>query len=97
MSLMPLGRRVAPSRRDGIRTCFSRSRPVFSTREVRRRSIREMCSDPPIRRPHVRAAVRGGYGLFYVPNNTSNYRLDGCSLATEMISRSTTIRTLRLS
>jgi hypothetical protein len=29
--------------------------------------------------------VRGGYGMFYVPNNTSNYRLDGFSLATEMI------------
>jgi hypothetical protein len=29
--------------------------------------------------------VRGGYGIFYIPNNTSNYRLDGFSLATEMV------------
>jgi hypothetical protein len=29
--------------------------------------------------------VRGGYGMFYIPNNTSNYRLDGFSLATEMV------------
>jgi hypothetical protein len=29
--------------------------------------------------------ARGGWGLFYVPNNTTNYRLDGFSLATQMI------------
>ena len=28
---------------------------------------------------------RGGYGIFYVPNNISNYRLDGFSLATQMV------------
>lgn len=29
--------------------------------------------------------VRGGYGMFYIPNNTDNYRLDGFSLATQMV------------
>ena len=29
--------------------------------------------------------ARGGWGVFYIPNNTSNYRLDGFSLATQMI------------
>ena len=29
--------------------------------------------------------VRGGYGRFYIPNNTDNYRLDGFSLATQMV------------
>jgi hypothetical protein len=29
--------------------------------------------------------VRGGYGIFYVPNVVSNYRLDGFSLATQMV------------
>ena len=29
--------------------------------------------------------VRGGYGIFYIPNNTENYRLDGFSLATQMV------------
>lgn len=29
--------------------------------------------------------VRGGYGVFYIPNNTENYRLDGFSLATQMV------------
>src|SRR5688572_3976328 len=29
--------------------------------------------------------VRGGYGIFYIPNNTNNYRLDGFSLATQMV------------
>jgi hypothetical protein len=28
---------------------------------------------------------RGGYGMFYVPNNVSNFRQDGFSLATRMI------------
>lgn len=28
---------------------------------------------------------RGGWGLFYTPNNTNNYRNDGFSLATQMI------------
>lgn len=28
---------------------------------------------------------RGGYGLFYVPNNVDNYRLDGFSLSTRMV------------
>ncbi|HEU0140308.1 MAG TPA: TonB-dependent receptor [Bryobacteraceae bacterium] len=28
---------------------------------------------------------RGGYGMFYVPNNVSNFRADGFSLATRMI------------
>ncbi len=28
---------------------------------------------------------RGGWGLFYTPNNTSNYRNDGFSLATQMV------------
>jgi hypothetical protein len=32
-----------------------------------------------------RLVVRGGYGVFYVPNNISNYRLDGFSLATQMV------------
>ncbi|HZO52774.1 MAG TPA: carboxypeptidase-like regulatory domain-containing protein [Bryobacteraceae bacterium] len=32
-----------------------------------------------------RIVSRGGYGLFYVPNNISNYRLDGFSLATQMV------------
>lgn len=29
--------------------------------------------------------LRGGYGIFYAPNNVSNYRQDGFSLATQMI------------
>lgn len=29
--------------------------------------------------------TRGGYGIFYSPNNLSNYRLDGFSLATQMV------------
>jgi hypothetical protein len=29
--------------------------------------------------------VRGGYGIFYVPNIISNYRLDGFSLSTQMV------------
>lgn len=29
--------------------------------------------------------MRGGYGLFYVPNIISNYRLDGFSLTTQMV------------
>jgi hypothetical protein len=29
--------------------------------------------------------ARGGYGLFYVPNIISNYRLDGFSLTTQMV------------
>ena len=29
--------------------------------------------------------VRGGYGTFYIPNNTDNYNLDGFSLATQMV------------
>jgi len=29
--------------------------------------------------------VRGGYGMFYIPNYTFNYRLDGFSLATQMV------------
>ncbi len=29
--------------------------------------------------------ARGGYGIFYVPNIISNYRLDGFSLATQMV------------
>jgi hypothetical protein len=28
---------------------------------------------------------RGGYGLFYLPNNVSNYRRDGFSLSTQMV------------
>jgi len=32
-----------------------------------------------------RLVARGGYGLFYNPNNISNYRLDGFSLATQMV------------
>jgi outer membrane receptor protein involved in Fe transport len=32
-----------------------------------------------------RLVSRGGYGIFYVPNNISNYRLDGFSLATQMV------------
>ncbi|MBM3740622.1 MAG: hypothetical protein FJW39_33150, partial [Acidobacteria bacterium] len=32
-----------------------------------------------------RLVARGGYGIFYVPNNISNYRLDGFSLATQMV------------
>ena len=32
-----------------------------------------------------RLVARGGYGLFYVPNNISNYRLDGFSLTTQMV------------
>lgn len=29
--------------------------------------------------------ARGGYGIFYIPNNISNYRLDGFSLNTQMV------------
>ncbi len=29
--------------------------------------------------------LRGGYGIFYAPNVVSNYRLDGFSLATQMV------------
>jgi hypothetical protein len=29
--------------------------------------------------------ARGGWGIFYVPNNLNNYRLDGFSLATQMV------------
>ncbi|MGH9718650.1 MAG: carboxypeptidase regulatory-like domain-containing protein [Bryobacteraceae bacterium] len=29
--------------------------------------------------------ARGGWGIFFVPNNISNYRLDGFSLATQMV------------
>jgi hypothetical protein len=29
--------------------------------------------------------VRGGYGMFYIPNRLENYRLDGFSLATQMV------------
>ena len=36
-------------------------------------------------RVNDRLVVRGGYGLFYVPNIISNYRLDGFSLATQMV------------
>ena len=32
-----------------------------------------------------RIVARGGYGLFYVPNIISNYRLDGFSLTTRMV------------
>jgi hypothetical protein len=32
-----------------------------------------------------RVVSRGGYGIFYVPNNIANYRLDGFSLATQMV------------
>jgi hypothetical protein len=32
-----------------------------------------------------RAVWRGGWGLFYVPNNVNNYRQDGFSLATQMV------------
>jgi len=32
-----------------------------------------------------RIAWRGGWGLFYVPNNVNNYRQDGFSLATQMV------------
>jgi hypothetical protein len=33
-----------------------------------------------------RIVTRGGYGIFYVPNVISNYRLDGFSLTTQMVS-----------
>lgn len=32
-----------------------------------------------------RVVLRGGYGLFYIPNNVSNFRLDGYSLQTRMV------------
>lgn len=32
-----------------------------------------------------RLVTRGGYGIFYAPNVISNYRLDGFSLATQMV------------
>jgi hypothetical protein len=32
-----------------------------------------------------RVVWRGGYGLFYIPNNVSNFRLDGYSLQTRMV------------
>ena len=32
-----------------------------------------------------RIVWRGGWGLFYVPNNVSNFRQDGFSLATQMV------------
>jgi hypothetical protein len=32
-----------------------------------------------------RIVARGGYGIFYVPNIISNYRLDGFSLTTQMV------------
>src|SRR5207247_8273992 len=31
------------------------------------------------------AVWRGGWGLFYVPNNVNNFRQDGFSLATQMV------------
>ena len=32
-----------------------------------------------------RVVWRGGYGLFYIPNNVSNFRMDGYSLQTRMV------------
>lgn len=32
-----------------------------------------------------RIVLRGGYGLFYIPNNVSNFQLDGYSLETRMV------------